>query len=675
MKLLAKLPHAWSETEDISIPLADGCCLAAKLWLPDIADTQPVPCIIEVLPYRKRDAYAVRDSSIHRYFAGHGYAAMRVDMRGSGDSDGHQEVFAFAEERKDTLEVIEWIARQRWSDGQVSMFGVSWGGLQGIHAAASGVPALKSVVAVAFANDHYVYGQVFHGGCLPLRAARWSAQVLGYKTRPPDPMVVGERWRSMWLERLQHNVPQLLTALLHPDRDDFWRSRAVAFADLRCPVFVAGGWADIAYVGSVGDALANARVPRQGLWGPWGHNYPHLGVPGPAIGFLQEALDWFDRWMRPLKLPAPPQAPHLRAWLSAGLPPQPFYPVAPGRWVQEDQWPSPRIVPRRYYLNPSSTLEAVGAEPLWLTVRSPMSTGLQCGELMPWFQHGPAAELPGDQQEDDEKSLCFDSAVLEENMDLLGRCTARLRLRSDRRAAFICVRLCDVRPSGESTRVTVGILNLCHRYGSHESVPLVPGETIEIDVAMVDCGYTFSKGHRIRIAVSTHYWPLIWPSASEVTLHLEAGRCTLELPVRPADANEGTEPAFAEPEAAVARPKLQLTPGGRTRQVLREAESGRLVLEVHDTAGRQRFEDLDLTIDALSVERYGLVEGDPLSATADIEWTWRFQRGDWEVRTEARQTVSCTRDEFIVEYSLKAYEGHALVHDTSRRHAIARHCL
>ena len=359
MKVVTRFPHAYTETEDCWIPMPDGVRLAAKLWLPDIASQKRVPTIIEVIPYRKRDIYAPRDAMHHRYFAGHGYATMRVDIRGSGDSDGLQGVFATNDESEDTVQVLKWIAQQPWSDGQVAMFGISWGGFQGIQTAHRAPKELKAVIAQSYAPDRYRYSQVYRGGCVLLRSIRWSSQVFGYKSRPPDPELVGDRWREMWMARLENNTPQIVSALKHQTFDRYWRERGIDHDRIKVPFFAVSGWADGAYVGSVSESLGKLKVPSKGLIGPWGHRYAHLGMPGPAIGFLQEALRWYDHWMRG-KATGVSDDPRLIAWMPRAVPAKAFYAESPGRWVSEDEWPSRRIRTQRFFLERRTARSARG---------------------------------------------------------------------------------------------------------------------------------------------------------------------------------------------------------------------------------------------------------------------------------------------------------------------------
>ena len=656
MKTITRFPHQYTETEDCWIPMPDGVKLAAKLWLPDIAQKRGVPTIIEVIPYRKRDIYAPRDAMHHRYFAGHGYASMRVDMRGSGDSDGIQGVFSIGGEADDTVEVLKWIAQQSWSDGQVGMFGISWGGFQGIQTANRAPKQLKAVIAQSFAPDRYRYSQVYRGGCVLLRSIRWSSQLFGYKSRAPDPLLVGDKWRDMWMARLENDTPQIVAALKHQGFDRYWSERAVDFRNIKAPFYALSGWADGAYVGAVDETLRKLSAPAKGLIGPWGHRYGHLGMPGPAVGLLQESLRWYDHWMRG-KDTGVMKDPKLIAWMPRSVPAKAFYAESPGRWVAEDEWPSPRIKPRRFFLADDGSLAGKGGRAARRSWKSPQMLGLACGELMPWFQHGASPELPGDQRMDDGQSLCFDSPPLKQDLEILGTTTAELTLAVDRPTAFICVRVCDVAPDGASTRVTYGVFNLTHRDGAVKPKKLQPGTEYKISFPLIDAAYSFARGHRIRVAVSTTYWPLIWPSPEPVTLTLVTGKSALSLPVRPRPKRDNTPPKFKPPESAPAFPRTSLTPGGRNRIIRTDLGKGETVVEVTDCSGRNRYDEINLVAEARSTERYRVVDNDPLSATAEVTWAWEFERGDWSIRTETRTQVSCTKKDFIIRARLEAYEG------------------
>ncbi len=245
------------------------------------------------------------------------------------------------QEQDDALEVLAWLAEQAWCTGDVGMIGYSWGGFNGLQIAARQPAQLKAVITGASTDDRYLDDCHYMGGCLLASdMLKWSSSMLGYAIQPPDPRVVGEGWRELWLERLEHAPELARDWVFHQRRDAFWRHGSIAedYSAVRCPVMAVGGWAD-AYVNAVPRMLENLDVPRLGLIGPWGHMLPHTGVPGPAIGFLQEALRWWDRWLKGIETGIMHE-PMLRAWIQEPVAPAGFYDDRPGRWVAVAEWPA-----------------------------------------------------------------------------------------------------------------------------------------------------------------------------------------------------------------------------------------------------------------------------------------------------------------------------------------------
>jgi putative CocE/NonD family hydrolase len=281
--------------EHVWIILSDGCRLGARLWLPADAVERPAPAILEYIPYRKRDGTRGRDEPMHGYYAQHGYAAVRVDMRGSGESDGHLADEYLALEQDDALEVIAWIAAQPWCNGAVGMQGKSWGGFNALQVAARRPPALKAIITTFSTDNRYTDDIHFMGGCLLNDNLWWGAIMMAYQARPLDPEIVGPDWRARWIARFE-TLPFFPALWLEHQRfDDYWKHGSVCtdFDAIVCPVLAIGGWVD-SYTNAVPRLLAGLKTPRLGVIGPWGHIYPHDGVPGPAIGFLQEAVRWWD---------------------------------------------------------------------------------------------------------------------------------------------------------------------------------------------------------------------------------------------------------------------------------------------------------------------------------------------------------------------------------------------
>ncbi len=624
MQIVHEFPHAVREIENCWIPLSDGCRLAARIWMPANAETSPVPAILEYIPYRKRDGTRERDEPMHRWFAGHGYAAVRVDLRGSGDSDGLLLDEYLEREHDDALEVLRWIAAQPWCSGAVGMMGKSWGGFNALQVAARRPPELKAVLSVCSTDDRYADDAHYMGGCLLNENLIWGSVLLSLNTLPPDPQLVGDGWRARWLERLEHTplFPEIW--LRHPHRDAYWRHGSVCedFESIQCPVYAVGGWAD-GYSNAVPRLLAGLRVPSKGLVGPWAHLYPHEGVPGPAIGFLQEARRWWDRWLRDVDNGIEAE-PAYRAWMQEPVRPRSFYDERPGRWVVEDAWPSARIESLRYDMQPGvlRAPAASGDAPApdaTVDVHTPQSVGLAAGA---WCGFGIEGESPDDQTEDDERSACFDSAPLVDTLEILGAPEVTLQLTSNRPDAFVAVRLNEVWPDGASTRVTYGLLNLTHRDGHDSPRALDPHEPVTVRVRLNDVAHRFERGNRIRLAVSTSYWPIVWPSPAPATLRVATAASSLELPKRPPRDEDARLPPFEPPQAAPEAPLTDLAQGGVQRDLRRDPATGETVVTVRadidddDEPTSWRVDDIQLERGHGVIQRFSIRDDDPLSARA-----------------------------------------------------------
>ena len=646
MKVVHNLPRPVREIQTCWIPLADGCRLAARIWLPEDAERDPVPAILEYLPYRCRDGTILRDAETYRYLAGHGYAGVRVDLRGTGDSDGLMHDEYLAQEQADACAVIAWIADQPWCSGNVGMWGISWGGFNALQVAAHRPPALKAIITLCSTDDRYADDTHYMGGCLLTGNLSWAATMFAFSARPPDPAVVGDGWRAQWLERLA-NIPVLAANWTeHQRRDPYWQQGSVCedFGSIACPVYAVGGWAD-AYTNAIPRLLAGLQVPRKGLIGPWAHAYPHVAKPGPAIGFLQEARRWWDHWLKGAATGIMDE-PMLRVWLQESMPPAPHYETWPGRWVAEPAWPSPDI---------GVTAFALGDDREPISICSPQSTGATAGA---WCPYGLPGDMPIDQTIDDARSIAFDLPSLDERLEVLGAPIVHLDLALDRPWGLVAVRLMDVAPDGAATRISYGLLNLTHRDSHATPQALEPGRRYSMAIRLNDIGHAFPAGHRIRIAVSTSYWPTVWPSPQAVTLTLFPDGCRLELPVRsPRRGQAPTLAPFPPSEAASTIAHEHIREGRRERFVDTASEPGIVRVTAHKDRGAVRLLDIDLEIDGAGVEEYEIDDSDPLSARLATSWTYRLARGDWQVRTETRMTFAATAQTFIVTAALDAFEG------------------
>ncbi|MDF1501008.1 MAG: CocE/NonD family hydrolase [Anaerolineales bacterium] len=647
--------HDVHRIDNTWIKMSDGIQLAATLWLPEGADEHPVPAILEYLPYRKDDGRAIRDSTYHPYFAGNGYACVRVDIRGTGASEGILYDEYLKQEQDDALEVLSWIEKQPWCSGEVGIIGISWGGFNGLQIAARRPPQLKAVISVASTDDRYADDVHYRGGCvLASDMLEWASRMFVLNAMPPDPRLVGERWREMWLNRLENTPPYVEAWLSHQTRDDFWKHGSVCenYADIQCPVYMIGGWAD-AYTNAVPRLLEGLPGPKKGLIGPWSHAYPHASIPGPKIGFLQECLRWWDHWLKGQETGIM-EEPLLQAWIQDSVPPASYYKERPGHWVVEHKWPSPGISPRSYALG-EHTLSEAGADEIELVHKGSQFSGFTAGV---WCPYGDLVDLPSDQRAEDGLSLTFDSPPAPEAVEILGAPEVSLELAADQPNALIVVRLCDVSPTGSSLLVSRGFLNLTHRNSHEHPEPLEPGTFCSIRVRLDAIGHRLPAGHRWRLAISSTYWPMAWPSPEPVTLKLRTGQKSyLLLPYRPAHPDDDQAPGFGPAEEAKPMPHETLRPAEHQREITHEVAQRRLIQQDVVDEGHTRLIETNLEMYGDREDIFSISEDDPLSAMNICRRNLTLKREGWIIRAETESTMSADETHFHVTNMLEAFEG------------------
>ncbi len=677
MTVVTDFPFAVTDEPDVGIVLSDGCRLSARIWR--AVGAGPVPAVLEYIPYRKRDGTLPRDEMMHPYVAGHGYACVRVDMRGNGDSDGLMEDEYTAQELSDACEVIAWLAAQDWCSGAVGMMGKSWGGFNCLQTAWLQPPALKAVIAVCATADRFGGDIHFKGGCLLGENFGWGAVMLSYSSRPPDPALRAD-WREVWLARLEAE-PWLAPRWAEcQEKGDYWKHGSVGqdFARMTVPVLAFGGWADN-YMNYVGELVAGIPGPAKGIVGPWVHQYPHTAVPGPAIGFLQLALRWWDRWLKGEDNGAEDD-PAYRAYMLHSAPPDACAAHRAGHWVAEAEWPSRRVSREALHLGfaaasaggfppPRSLVSRTNGDTndrprgylgqdesvMAQRIATPQHLGMHTGEFFPM---GLNAEMPGDQRSDDAMSVCFDTGPLDHTMDLLGAARLSLRLSSDKPLAFVVARLCDVAPDGASVRIAHGMMNLCHRDSMEHPAPMVPGQEVEVVFDIDQMAYRLAPGHRLRLALSNSYWPFVWPSP-------EAGRLTLQAGILDVPVHQGSDSEWVPPPAEHARPFAHrvLREGHKARRIEQDLLTGQQVLICEDDGGDVENLDHGLVSGETMSELWAIHPADPLSARAVHEWEQRLSRGAWGVRTRAWAEMTSTASHLVMKAHLQAWEGEVLVFD------------
>lgn len=645
--------RSFTTIENQWITLEDGTRLAARIWMPEGAESDPVPAIFEFLPYRKRDGTCLRDESTYPVFAAAGIAGVRVDIRGSGESDGVIDGEYTELELANACELIAWIAAQPWSNGSVGMMGISWGGFNSLQVAALRPPALKAVISIASTVDRYNDDIHYKNGCHLSAQLSWAATMLGYQSRSPDPELVGDRWKAMWLERLKHEPFFMEEWLTHQRRDEFWQHGSISenFGDVEVPALVLAGWAD-GYRNTPLMAVEGLGEKAKALVGPWVHKYPHFAWPKPRTDFHSEAIAWWNKWLRG-EDNGIDKLPQTRAYLLDAIRPAPRRDFDPGFWVAKDVWTAPEM--QCFYVEQfgriTEGMPIPQAPEHSVYLRSPLDTGTSSGE---YFTLKPDAEMALDQRSDDAGSLVFDTMPLGSDHDYLGRPVLTLSLRPYANTGNLCARLVDVHPDGTATRVAFGVINLTHRNGNADPQPLVPGETVSIRLQLDSCGYRFRKGHRIRLAISTAYWPMILPPPDDLGVEIDIASLGLGLPLL----GDHRKISIPKPENLDPLPKyIEHAPSVTKRQVLRDLSANRTDYRIHEDTGLFEHPDTGLATRQLREETWSITPGDPLSMSGTSTWTCDMRRPDWFVRTVSTAKIGCTVSDWVISAVVTAYEG------------------
>ncbi len=657
-------PNAW-------IPMSDSTRLAAKIWLPEKAEDNPVPAILEYIPYRKRDFKAVRDDQIHGYFAEHGYAGVRVDLRGSGDSEGILRDEYLQQELDDGIEVINWLASQNWCSGNVGMIGISWGGFNGLQIASLQPPALKAIITVASSDDRYADDVHYMGGVLLTDNLSWASTMFAYNSCPPDPELVGEKWKEIWLDRLEGSGLWIKKWLEHQRRDDYWQHASVCedYSSIKCPVFAVSGWAD-GYTNTVFRLMENLNVPRKGLIGPWGHKYPQMGGPGPTIDFLNEAVRWWDQWLKDIDTGVK-EDPMVRAWMKDTV--SPISSKRPGYWVAEKKWKSSNIKEKSLnLLFGQLSMDNSEKSNQVVSIQSPLSVGLFAGK---WCSYAESTDLPSDQREEDGGSLIFDTPKLEEDTTILGSAKLELELSSNKPIATVAARISDVAPSGRATRVTYGLLNLTHRNSHENPEELEPNQTYKIALDFNYVAQRFPAGHQIRVSISSSYWPLAWPSPEPAKLDIYLKNSQLKLPVRkPLDSDQHLRD-LGKPGDMRKLPTTLLVPSHREWEVKHNLATNEITLHVTNNDPRYTLDDINWTIQKDVTEKYFYKNNNYDTLRGEVKSQRKFSRNDWEATTITRTILTSTRTHFRIHATLDAYEKDSRIFSKTWDESIPRNLL
>lgn len=630
--------RSFRSVEHLWIEMPDGVRLAARIWLPKSALNNPAPAVFEYIPYRKVDMVRARDERNHPYLAENGIVAVRVDMRGSGDSEGQMSDMYCQDELDDTRHVIEWLTCQPWCNGKIGMFGTSWGATASLQANIDAPAALKAIIAVCATHDRYEDDIHHMGGCLLTDSVEWGATLPTIFGAPPSTNV-GEDWRAMWEERLDKLAFPLEAWLHNEDRGSYWRHGSVIHQTdrLSAPILCVGGWAD-RYSNSVMSLVDHRPDLTWGIVGPWGHHYPDHGHPGPGIGFQKLMLDWWQHWLM-TDNPEEPEWPKLRIWVRSFDPPADAINKRSGGWVQTA---APREITsiKKWHLSEGGLTK--DASEIHLDLPLDLQVGTE-GADTGYF--GRFGGLPPDQRKDDQSSLCFDTKPLEHDFLIYGAAELELKLESPDPRRQLCLRLNDVAPDGTSARITWAIRNLALDDTLDSPEHPFPKGALDIRVQFPTMAYRLKAGHSLRLAVSQSYWPMVWAPSAIGGITLLCGNLTLP------------EPRYEPESLVVSLPKVEDLPSVKSYTVLKEPrikrhpaklKNGEIRSGWHQPYASVYYIETDTCFGYETRAEYRISPDEPLTAACSYEHTMTFARPDGTAVVTCKVQLSSDADAYQV---------------------------
>lgn len=528
------------EIKVVKIPMADGILLEADLYVPaNMKAGDNLPVLLEYLPYRKNES---RGGSypVYSYFIERGYVVARVDIRGTGRSEGHVIPYEYSDiELDDGAVVIDWLSKQNWSNGNVGMFGISWGGFNSIQLASREVPALKAFIAFMATEDLYREDVHYIDGIIHMDSWMMSHDLKRSLPGAPD-----FKLDEDWLENRFNAVPSIFTYMKNQRENAFWdrASSLDKYDQITVPGFYIGGWYD-GYRNAVPRLLENANAPSKAMIGPWDHEFPHNASHSPQMEWRYEAVRWFDHWLKGEDngiMDEPRFAVYMRDW----HPPGPGVFDFPGRWQFEDGWPIERTGEKTFYATADHGLsEKPSTEDIHHVEFKP-SVGLEGGGPVMWW-----GSVTPDQQPMDDYALNYESDAIDDSFEILGFPRTLINVAAGAPQANWVVRLSDVAPDGSVTQVGGAAINGTHRNSAREPEYLTPGEFYPLDIKMHFTSWKFNQGHKIRFSITNSMWPMLWPTPDAMTTSLKIGEtdgARVILPILPS-ADRPT-PDFKVPE-------------------------------------------------------------------------------------------------------------------------------
>jgi predicted acyl esterase len=663
--------HEGIEVKAIWITLPDGVRLAADMYMPaerSAADRFPV--LFEYIPYRKDEGRHKR-FKLFSYFVERGYVVVRADIQGSGTSEGTLPEYEYSNRELEEAEfVIDWLAQQPWSNGNVGMFGISWGAFNAIQVAMRNPPRLKAIIAVMGTDDLFRDDVHFLDGMMHVDPYEIGQDIQNMLPAPPDYTLDEAYFRDRF-----DTEPWLLIYTRQQRDGPFWNRASLNsdYSSIRVPTYVIGGWYD-GYRDAVPRMLEKLEAPVKGMVGPWKHTWPNL--PGPELGieWRRDAVRWFDHWLLG-KDTGIMDEPDFAVYIRHSHPPD-AGDDAPGYWRWEDGWPVARTEQRAMYaladhgLSPVRPGEDQGQSH---QLRYVPTAGVEAsGSGFWWGDH------PWDQRGTDAFSLVYDSEPLDEDTEILGFPKAVLRVSADAPQANWIVRISDVAPDGTVTRVSGAGLNGAHRISPERPEALVPGKIYTLTFDLHLTSWVFPAGHRIRMAVSNALWPMIWPTPYAMTTTLGIGgpdASHVVLPVIPHA--ERPQPDFPPPAEDPELPGYGML---EPEEAGGESSAKPWIIERNPIDSQTRILNAG---SGGSLYPWGTVrywrniiqqarDEDPARAAVTSSAGYRLELGERTVKLEGDMSMTSDAENFYYSFTRRAWENGKVVREKTWEETIPR---
>ena len=617
------------------------------------------PVLLELLPYRKDDQFYIRDYPLYSYFARHGYMGAKVDIRGTGSSEGETPDREYSEiELQDAVEIIDQLSKASWSNGRVGMWGISWGGFNAIQVAMRRPPALRAILAMDATDDlyrddvHFIDG-IFH-------ADEYELSIDHDLGLPRSPEYILDEG---YFDSRFSNYPWFFNYLKNQRDGEFWRKNSLRwqYDAITIPTYLIGGLLD-GYRDSVPRMLEKMSAPVKGVIGPWPHAFPDNGKPGPNYEWRHEAVRWWDHWLKGIDSGIL-EEPRFAVFVRSGHSPGEDSDVVPGHWRYED-WPIRRTSWVEMHPSRDGGLARSASRPTshWLTCHPGYGS-----EVGYWW-----GDPTGDMRPADAGCLVYDSEALQDEIEIVGFPRIRLRGAASTGLAHWIARLEDVGPDGQVALVTGGALNGSQRQSRLKPQGLTPDveDTFEFDLHFTT--WTFRAGHRIRLAVSNGQFPMFWPAPKASTTRLEVGTgdTCIVLPVIPYEWRP--VPTFRPPEEREQREDAHRLPGAGWPAVQRTIVDSQNLTTSVEWRGESNYEIQGRRYYSFEEMQYETSHENPADSGFKGEAGHRIELGGRTLELKTNLGVRSNVTDFEVEFTRRIFENGKLVRERTWKESIPR---